>query len=361
MRRTLPVAFLLLLLPLIGLAAAPNVCAREIVDMAGRRVTVPDKPMQVYTPSPPGGVLLYALNPDALGAFLGAFGGDWDGPREPRMETIPYVGVNNYFGSLASPETLLKVNPDLHILFVHHPGKYGINVKEKQAVENVRRFSIPYVYAYANDLRDYPPACEFLGEVMGVPGRGRAIAEYIRATLAKAAEIVAKAPQNQRPKVYYAGGADGLTTVKMDTAHGIYFQLAGEVGMTDFDPSMAKPDVSFHVNVTFEHVLAYNPDVILVMEPAFRDKIYHDPKWQKIRAVQNQRVLFIPRGPFNWMDRPPSLMGALGLKWLLAELYPELYPDDVAAEAVAFYHDFLWSEITYDEMQARLKACRVLK
>ena len=361
MTRIIPKVFLILLIPVIWLGAAQNAAAREIIDMAGRTVTIPDTLKRVYTPSPPGGVLLYALNPDAMGAFLGAFGGAWDGPREPRMESIPFIGINNYFGSLASPEMLVQINPDLHILFVRGPNPGDNGVRENRSIENVQRYRTPYVFAFAKDLRDYPATCEFLGELLGTPERGLALANYIRATLKQTGEIVARVPENRRPKVYYAGGDDGLTTVKMDTPHGVYFELAGNVGMADFEPRMAEPYVNFHVNISFEHVLAYDPDVIVVMEPAFRDKIYADPKWQKITAVQNQRILFIPRGPFNWMDRPPSVMGVLGLKWLLSEIYPEFYPDDIAAEAVEFYHDFLWSDITYDEMRARLNACRITR
>lgn len=355
MTRTLRTVFTVLLLTALSFAMAQSVPAREVTDMAGRKVEIPDTLKRIYTPSPPGGVLLYALNPDVMGAFLGAFGGNWDGPREPRMESIPFIGINNYFGSIASPELLAGVNPDLHILFVHGPDKKDNGIRENRAIENVQRFRTPYIFAFASDLRDYPPVCEFLGEVLGVPERGRELAAYVRETLGQAEAIVAKVPASERPKVYYAGGHDGLTTVKMDTPHGIYFKLAGNVGMADFDPSLAQPYENFHVEITFEHVLAYNPDVILVMEPDFYRKIFSDPNWRKLKAVQSQRVLFIPRGPFNWMDRPPSVMGVLGLKWLLSELYPQYYTTDVAAEAVDFYHRFLWSEITYTEMQQRLR------
>jgi iron complex transport system substrate-binding protein len=49
----------------------------------------------------------------------------------------------------------------------------------------------------------------------------------------------------------------------------------------------------------------------------------------------------IPRVPFNWLDRPPSFMRFLGLKWLTNCIYPGLYRIDIVKESREFYRLFL--------------------
>ena len=83
--------------------------------------------------------------------------------------------------------------------------------------------------------------------------------------------------------------------------------------------------------LSMETLLQYNPDVILVQEKEFYERIYTLPTWQHVKAVQNKRVYFIPKSPFNWFDRPPSFMRILGLQWLMIRLYPDVYQKDLVA------------------------------
>ncbi len=59
--------------------------------------------------------------------------------------------------------------------------------------------------------------------------------------------------------------------------------------------------------ISFEQVMLYNPDVILVMENVFYKEVFSDPRWQRIKAVKNKKVYLIPNQPFNWFDRPHPL------------------------------------------------------
>ena len=338
--------------------AQPNWAqTREITDMTGHTVTIPDTPQRVYTPSPPGGFLLFTLNPEALCGLLGNGGAQSivSGQPDPRLQSIPNIGSLSGEGRTANLEVLMSMEPDLIILFPKSAKAAEFTANESMAVTAVEKLNVPYIFAYAKDLSEYPAACEFLGEALGVPARGKLLADYIRAVLDDAAKVVAQVPADQRPGVYYAGGVDGLTTVSQENTHGAIFKLAGDVGVHKTQiPQTGITGEGMHEKISFEQVLAYNPDVIVVMEPMFYETVYTSPQWRQIKAVQNQRVLLAPRGPLNWIDRPPSFMGALGLKWLLAELYPEQYPIDIVAEAVEFYKLFLWSDISYAEMRAKV-------
>lgn len=331
--------------------------ARTVTDMAQRTVTIPNMPQRVYTPSPPGGFLLFTLNPYALCGMLGGGANSEiiSGAPDPRLQRIPNIGSLTGEGRAANLEVLMSLEPDLIVLFPKTVIKDEMSAGDSRSVQAVERLNVPYVFAYAKDLTEYPAAYEFLGEVMGVPQRGKILANYIQNAMDEAAAVVAKIPPARRPSVYYAGGVDGLTTVSQESTHGVIFKLAGDVGVHKTINSGANiTGEGFHEKISLEQVIAYNPDVIVVMEPLFFDNIYKSPQWRQIKAVQNQRVLLVPRGPFNWVDRPPSFMGALGLKWLMAELYPEQYPIDIVEEALYFYKLFLWSELTSEEMRAKI-------
>lgn len=161
--------------------------------------------------------------------------------------------------------------------------------------------------------------------------------------------MMAVVPPEQRPKVYYAEGMDGLSTESTDTFHAHLLKLAGDVNVHRH--SLTPVDMGGFEKISLEQVITYNPDFILVFEPIFYESVYKSPGWRNITAVQNKKVLWIPRGPFNWFDRPPSFMGALGLKWLLTNFYPEHYPLDIVQEARDFYNLFLNYDLTHDEMQ----------
>ena len=100
------------------------------------------------------------------------------------------------------------------------------------------------------------------------------------------------------------------------------------------------------VKISFEQLVKYDPDVILIYEKELFDKIYGDPKWQLLGAVKNKKTFYIPREPFSWFDRPPSFMRFLGLKWLINLAYPGAFKFDMARETREFYKLFLDLELT---------------
>jgi iron complex transport system substrate-binding protein len=95
--------------------------------------------------------------------------------------------------------------------------------------------------------------------------------------------------------------------------------------------------------------MLYDPDVILVMENLFYDRVFSDPLWRRLRAVRNKKVYLIPGQPFNWFDRPPSFMRLLGVKWLANLLYPKHYSINMVKETKMFFKLFLGVELKQQE------------
>lgn len=339
----------LVLIPALLLAVLSGTAsAREITDMTGRKVTIPDEITRIYAPSPPGYNLIYTLAPRLLCGRAHPYRSDIEKTMTlPELLDLPVIGSIGGENEQADLEMLLSVKPDL--LVVTPLLGNTDSATEARVQSALERTGIPYVYVSVRDLEDYPAAYEFLGELLGQKERAAALADYIRNAIADVERVVAQVLPEKRPKVYYAEQFDGLSTENAQSFHTHLLKLTGDVNV--HRESLSPVTTMGWEKISLEQVIAYNPDFILVFEPMFYQSVYKSPGWKHIKAVQNKNVLWIPRGPFNWFDRSPGFMGALGLKWLLANFYPEQYPLDVVAEAKDFYRLFLNYDLTYDEMQ----------
>jgi len=98
--------------------------------------------------------------------------------------------------------------------------------------------------------------------------------------------------------------------------------------------------------VSLEQIIAYNPEVIVANDAQFEAMAYADPRWAGIKAVAEHKVWTVPRSPFNWIDRPPSVMRILGVQWLAHLFYPKAYAVDMRAEVRDFHQRWLGVEPT---------------
>jgi iron complex transport system substrate-binding protein len=92
--------------------------------------------------------------------------------------------------------------------------------------------------------------------------------------------------------------------------------------------------------VSIEQVLAWNPDVIITIEPAFAASVRSDPVWGPVKAVQTGRIYLSPSMPFGWVDFPPSVNRLIGLWWLGKVLYPSRFPEDLRPITGEFFQRF---------------------
>lgn len=93
--------------------------------------------------------------------------------------------------------------------------------------------------------------------------------------------------------------------------------------------------------VSLEQVIAGDPQVIVAQDPAFAATVRADARWQAVRAVRDGKVFAVPQVPMNWLDRPPSVMRAIGIQWLAQRFYPARFQVDLRGELRTFYRLFL--------------------
>ena len=102
--------------------------------------------------------------------------------------------------------------------------------------------------------------------------------------------------------------------------------------------------------ISLEQIIAYHPQLILALDRTFAAHAASNPAWRNVDAVKAGRIVVVPRTPFNWLDRPPSFMRALGIQWLANMFYPDHYPFDLRAETKAFYKLFVGVDISDAEV-----------
>ncbi len=325
-----------ILLMLFVLLSRPAL-GREITDMSGRQVTIPDTISKVVAVSPPATYLLYAIDPALIGGLNTS---PWESEKKFTVESytkLPVIG--GFFGQskTLNQEILLQVNPDFVVYWT-----WRDNAIAKEFKATMAQLNLPYVGVRLDSIDDYPEALLFMGDALGRKERGKILSDYADKTIREAKSMAAQIPETEKVTIYYAEGMDGLSTEKSGSQHVELIPLAGGVNVHKGEPN----DTYGMEKISMEQILLYDPEVILVKEKAFFETIFTDPRWKNLRAVRDKRVYLIPSVPFNWFDRPPSFMRLLGIKWLLNTLHPKRYPMDMMSETKAFYKLFLGVDLS---------------
>jgi len=318
--RRLPV--LQLLLAALLLCSAPALTAREFTDMAGRRVSIPDNPARVFPAVTTLTPVLAALTPERLVALSFELTPGSLDYLHPHLAKLPVVKVlENLEG-----ETMLTTRTDL-VLGWHGPGALTARTETL-----TRRLGKPLLLFEGERLEQYPAVFRQLGQVLGQQARAETLARDLEQRQAHLATLTAAIPAARRLRVYYAESPDGLSSQCHDSSRLEVIRLAGGL------PALNCQGGSFATSQTldFERVLQLDPDVILARDAAIARRLAADPRWQMLRAVRAGRVFGAPTLPFNWFDRPPSFLRALGALWLASQLYPNQVQVDIRAEARRF-------------------------
>jgi len=314
------------------LLAALPAQAREVTDMLGRKVEVPERIQRVLGTAPPLTSLLMVLAPDSLvGLNLPPQPGD-ERYLPAGVTRLPQVGSMLGHGATMNAETVLALKPDVALAWGGEISMSNVD----NIVRQFERIGVPVLFVNVDTLADWPRAFDFVGSLLGRGERAAQLGGEVQAALDKVQAALDKVQAARRTRVYYAQGADGLSTECNESFHVEPIALAG-----GYNVHRCKP--SSHVGmekVSLEQVLAWDPDLIIVQDRAFLARLGADGPWRNVRAVREGRVLLVPRTPMNWLDRPPSFMRALGIQWLANRFYPHRFPADLNATTRAFYQRF---------------------
>lgn len=324
----------------LALSAQAQIVAqsRSITDSAGRVVELPEQVGSVFAAGPPAAILLYIMAPDRMLGWPRANRADEREFLAQPYADLPELGTLTGQGGEANLERVLALKPDLILDFGSVRDTYIDLANRVQA-----QTGIPYLLIDGR-FENTPAALRLLGEALGVPERGEALAQDAEATFARIDALLATVPEAERPRAYLARGPEGLESGVVGSINTEILERAGGVNV------LGRSDTARGlVQVNFEALLATNPDVIVTWDRQFYDGHRENPLWSRMRAVQEGRVHLSPVLPFGWIDRPPSLNRIIGLDWMAATFYPDRYQIDLRARARDFYR--LWYHLDLTEAQ----------
>lgn len=304
------------------LALAPA-RAREVTDMAGRTVTVPDHVRGIYAMSHSLAIVT-ALAPDLLVGLPFPFKRN---PEAERYLPARYASLPLLDGNL---EQLKALAPDFAL-------GWTTPAFVRDRVGQFDRIALPAVLVDVDRQEQYPATFRFLGRLLGREERAEALASHLERLMAETAAMVAALPAERRLRVYYAESIDGLTSQCDSSDRSDVIVRAGGVNALHCTNPLTPAD---NMPVDLETLLAADPDVIVTRFAQTARTIAADPRWAQVRAVRSGRVYAVPAVPFNWFDRPPSFMRALGARWLFERLYPDHAAGTLAEETRRFYQLF---------------------
>ena len=108
----------------------------------------------------------------------------------------------------------------------------------------------------------------------------------------------------------------------------------------------AELEDTYWVDISYEQLLTWNPEVIIMASDAdyTKDELLADPQLQQLDAVKNGRVYAMPSAFESWDSPVPSAL--VGSRWVASVLHGEQYGfEQFRADAAEFYQQFYGIEI----------------
>lgn len=138
-----------------------------------------------------------------------------------------------------------------------------------------------------------------------------------------------------KPTVYLAGNSSLLSTAAANMYQNDLIEAAGGIN--------AAGDIedTYWANISYEQLLAYNPDYIIITPEAeyTKEDVMKDSNLTNLEAIKNNHVYQMPKDFEAWDSPVPSSI--LGKMWLTSILYEEQYSNDTFIEDAAdFYNRF---------------------
>ena len=310
------------------------------------KITVTDVTGRVVVLDRPASKILGTHNP-SLNTAIVLGGGDkyiaGFGNKQMANKLYNYV-MDDYEG-------IVEIGKGKNINFetVVSLGKNNVAIlpeRFKDQVEQFENVGIKAVVALPNSesFDTIKNSLNIVGKVLGEEDRAKQINGFIDRSIAETKALAAKA--NTRPSVLFLGSS---TPFSVATSSMIQTDIIEMAGGTNAVKGVDVKGAFAEVNI--EQIIVWNPDIIWVPQYATYtvESLLDDPKWSSIKAIKNKSVYVFPSELEPWDY--PTASAALGLRWGLYNLHPELYSlDDLMKNADEFYNMVYGVKFTAEQM-----------
>jgi iron complex transport system substrate-binding protein len=272
--------------------------AREMTDVAGRTVRVPQEPKRVVSLAPSITELVYALD---MGGILKGAVQFSNYPAQAKK--LPRVGSYDR----PDVERIVRLEPDL-VLAIR-------DGNPKQVIDRLEDMDIPVFTLDSNNLEEIMQSITALGRVLDNPERAEELVQEMRERLLLVKSRTQEA--DNRPRVFFQADASPIIGAGGETFIDELIRLAGGEN--------AISDKKRYPRLGWEDILRLNPDVAVIASMAGgkdADSLMRDwHRWPQLRAVQEDRVHVVDADLF---ERPtPRLLD--GLEILARLIHPDLF------------------------------------
>jgi len=262
--RTWATALVLSLLPAF-------LAARTRTDDAGRRVEVVENPQRIVSLAPSLTETLFALG---LGERVVGVTDYCDYPAEARSKTR-VGGIIN-----PSVEAIVSLAPDL-VLITREGNR-------RETMEALERLGVPVFAVNTNELADVFRTIRHLGELAGVPERGRRLAADLERQSAAIAEAIRPYPAR---RVLFLVWLQPVVSVGRNSFIEGLLQRSGA-------ESIAEASAQPWPHLSIEEILRSEPEFILIPRSSSfaptRAQLLRLPGWRELKAVRAGRIVYLP-------------------------------------------------------------------
>lgn len=313
---------------LVSIWPSQDAHARQLVDMAGRVVDVPDHVERVVTLGavPVINGFLFALGEQSVVAN----GVPAELSRKIHLVFSPALAgkpiVQGAEKGLAI-ETIVGLKPDL------------ILTMDRATADSLGKLGLPVVFLQWSDPTDVKVVMRLLGEVFHKQDEARNYAAWFDQEIQKVVEKIESNRAN-RPRVLY------VNFRRLTQPHKVaewWIPQAGGFSVTD----NGRLQESF--TFSLEQILSWNPEIMIVADQSERQMALDEPRLQEVEAVKNRKVYVAPAGAHLWANR--TVEQPLTVLWAASVFHPELFTaSQLRGEMTEFYERFFHVHLSDEQI-----------
>jgi len=304
---------------------------------------VPDRIARVMAADQSAAVLVFVLAPEKLVAWSRPLTRGQRGYIPARFARLPVAGQLNGAIPTAAADAVARLHPDLIIDTGPVSPEAGARA---DAIQQQTR--TPYILLDGS-IQHIPDALVTVGAMLGVAERGQDLATYTRRAIDGLRGRLLITESTSRPLVYYGRGADGLETGLAEAEAMAAIDQAGVINVA------ARLGSGQLTRATREQIFQWNPAIIIAEQRSFYNALQRDRRWHGLTAVAQKRVYLAPAEPFGWIDDPPGVNRIIGLPWLTALFYPDVYQEDLRSNVREFYDNFYRIKLTDRQLETLVR------
>lgn len=317
---------------------------RTFTDSAGREVELPVDLKRIAPSGTLANIVLYTACPDLLCGIALPFTETQLKLIDPKYNELPVMGKFYGKGPDFNLETVLAAGTEVIVDIGEVKGSTRDDLDQLMG-----QIKIPTVIIEAR-MTGMPQTYRDIGRLIGDDSKTDQLAAYCEETLALSGKAKAEIPEGERVRVYWAMGELGLRTNAVGSFHSEALDLVPVVNVADTPAS----DKGTGSEVSMEQIIEWDPDYVLIDGLPLMEEMLKDPAWMSLPAMKEGRMIVVPSQPYGFLADPPSVNRYLGLRWLGAIFYPDIYGRDLTSEVRDFFKLFYGVEADEGQIEAIL-------